>query len=138
VKKEVGKVGEDSPLFILPLDSAENKSNITNFFLKSPKSLAKQKPVKKEVDPLTFEKIQIDEPVHSNTDVPSNLKFESEPGQRESMATAMEIEGKAEMKPQSPVKTPRTPIKKTAQTPIKKSPKKSDSTSKITNYFKLK
>src|SRR5579862_5924530 len=35
VKKEVGKVGEDSPLFILPLDSAENKSNIANFFSKS-------------------------------------------------------------------------------------------------------
>src|SRR5437762_4546919 len=36
VKKEVGKVGEDSPLFIVPLDSAENKSNIANFFAKSP------------------------------------------------------------------------------------------------------
>ncbi|KAG6013737.1 hypothetical protein E4U54_006379 [Claviceps lovelessii] len=32
VKKEVGKVGNDSPLFIVPLDSKENKSNIANFF----------------------------------------------------------------------------------------------------------
>ncbi|KAG6008292.1 hypothetical protein E4U21_004754 [Claviceps maximensis] len=32
VKKEVGKVGNNSPLFIVPLDSKENKSNIANFF----------------------------------------------------------------------------------------------------------
>lgn len=34
VKKEVGKVGNNSPSFIVPLDSAENKSNIKNFFNK--------------------------------------------------------------------------------------------------------
>ncbi|KAM0424671.1 hypothetical protein ACHAPT_010197, partial [Fusarium lateritium] len=32
VTKEVGKVGNNSPSFILPLDSKENKSSITNFF----------------------------------------------------------------------------------------------------------
>ena len=32
VRKEVGKVGNDSPDFIVPLDSADNKSNIANFF----------------------------------------------------------------------------------------------------------
>src|SRR5271168_350181 len=42
VKKEVGKVGEDSPLFVVPLDSAENKSNIRNFFSK-PKTPVKPK-----------------------------------------------------------------------------------------------
>jgi hypothetical protein len=44
VKKEVGKVGEDSPLFIVPLDSAENKSNIANFFSK-PTSSSPSKPI---------------------------------------------------------------------------------------------
>ncbi|KAF4592196.1 DUF159 domain protein [Ophiocordyceps camponoti-floridani] len=37
VSKEVGKVGNDSPSFIVPLDSKENKSNIANFFAKGGK-----------------------------------------------------------------------------------------------------
>ncbi|KAM0542030.1 hypothetical protein ACHAPJ_013005, partial [Fusarium lateritium] len=32
VSKDVGKVGNNSPTFIIPLDSKENKSNIVNFF----------------------------------------------------------------------------------------------------------
>lgn len=34
VSKDVGKVGNNSPTFIVPLDSKENKSNIANFFAK--------------------------------------------------------------------------------------------------------
>lgn len=34
VSKDVGKVGNNSPSFIRPLDSKENKSNIANFFTK--------------------------------------------------------------------------------------------------------
>jgi SOS response associated peptidase (SRAP) len=32
VNKDVGKVGNNSPSFVIPLDSKENKSNIANFF----------------------------------------------------------------------------------------------------------
>lgn len=32
VSKDVGKVGNNSPSFLIPLDSAENKNNIANFF----------------------------------------------------------------------------------------------------------
>jgi hypothetical protein len=32
VSKDVGKVGNNSPSFLVPIDSAENKSNIANFF----------------------------------------------------------------------------------------------------------
>jgi hypothetical protein len=32
VSKDVGKVGNNSPTFILPIDSSENKNNIANFF----------------------------------------------------------------------------------------------------------
>ncbi|TRX97216.1 hypothetical protein FHL15_002010 [Xylaria flabelliformis] len=32
VSKDVGKVGNNSPTFIIPIDSKENKSNIANFF----------------------------------------------------------------------------------------------------------
>ncbi|ROT34616.1 DUF159-domain-containing protein [Sodiomyces alkalinus F11] len=34
VSKEVGKVGNDSPSFVVPVDSKENRSNIANFFPK--------------------------------------------------------------------------------------------------------
>ena len=37
VSKEVGKVGNNSPSFIIPLDSKENKSNIANFFANAQK-----------------------------------------------------------------------------------------------------
>jgi len=34
VSKDVGKVGNNSPTFIIPVNSKENKSNIANFFAK--------------------------------------------------------------------------------------------------------
>ncbi|KAI1763964.1 DUF159-domain-containing protein [Hypoxylon sp. FL1150] len=34
VSKDVGKIGNNSPSFIIPIDSKENKSNIANFFAK--------------------------------------------------------------------------------------------------------
>jgi hypothetical protein len=37
VPKEVGKVGNNSPNFIVPVDSKENKSNIANFFANAAK-----------------------------------------------------------------------------------------------------
>src|SRR5271156_1347809 len=55
VKKEVGKVGEDSPLFVVPLDSAENKSNIANFFSK-PKT-----PVKTQSQEKVIKEAGVDE-----------------------------------------------------------------------------
>ncbi len=40
VSKEVGKVGNNSPSFIVPLASADNKRNIANFFASSTKAKA--------------------------------------------------------------------------------------------------
>ncbi len=48
VSKEVGKVGNNSPSFIVPIDSSENKNNIANFF-GSQKKMAKGGEVKKEI-----------------------------------------------------------------------------------------
>ncbi|KAH6655719.1 DUF159 domain protein [Truncatella angustata] len=49
VSKEVGKVGNNSPTFIVPLDSKENKSNIANFFAKgSSKQASKKETPKKQ------------------------------------------------------------------------------------------
>ncbi|GAP84637.1 putative duf159 domain protein [Rosellinia necatrix] len=47
VSKDVGKVGNNSPAFIIPVDSKENKSNIANFFAKS---MAKKEAKKVEID----------------------------------------------------------------------------------------
>ncbi|PNH43713.1 hypothetical protein VD0004_g3787 [Verticillium dahliae] len=47
VSKEVGKVGNNSPSFIIPIDSKENKSNIANFFANAEK---KQKTTKASVE----------------------------------------------------------------------------------------
>ncbi|KAI0851292.1 DUF159-domain-containing protein [Daldinia vernicosa] len=53
VSKDVGKVGNNSPNFVVPIDSKENKSNIANFFAKgtAKKNATEQQPqvkVKKE------------------------------------------------------------------------------------------
>jgi len=53
VSKDVGKVGNNSPTFIIPVASSENKSNIANFFAKGAptaqsKSAAGVKTEKKE------------------------------------------------------------------------------------------
>lgn len=46
VSKEVGKVGNNSPSFIIPLNSKENKSNIANFFANQKKFAKSEEPKK--------------------------------------------------------------------------------------------
>ncbi|KAI0554457.1 hypothetical protein F4679DRAFT_526120 [Xylaria curta] len=50
VSKDVGKVGNNSPTFIIPIDSKENKLNIANFFARSAATGKKEKEtiIKKE------------------------------------------------------------------------------------------
>ncbi|KAG9941977.1 DUF159 domain protein, partial [Aureobasidium melanogenum] len=53
VDKAVGKVGNNSPSFIIPIDSKENKNNIANFFgnqKKQAKSAAEESTIKTEED----------------------------------------------------------------------------------------
>lgn len=53
VSKEVGKVGNNSPSFIIPIDSKENKSNIANFFVNAkgkPKTSQDTKTIKEETE----------------------------------------------------------------------------------------
>ena len=54
VSKEVGKVGNNSPAFIVPVASADNKNNIANFFSRKEKdakgSESKDSPVTDEVE----------------------------------------------------------------------------------------
>ncbi|KAJ6083888.1 hypothetical protein N7486_010688 [Penicillium sp. IBT 16267x] len=59
VPKEVGKVGNNSPDFIVPVDSKENKSNIANFFANAQK---------KEEKPLSTKNSPKKEPTSSKTE----------------------------------------------------------------------
>jgi hypothetical protein len=139
VKKEVGKVGENSPLFIVPLDSAENKSNIANFFSK-PTSPTKPKPTKQLIEEVTEKDVGGD--VNVETRVPGKRKIEE--------VEQIEIEEEVGTPPpkvqvvedkvpgQSPVKTPqRKPTKRTPQS-VKKSPVKTEAGPKITKFFAVK
>ncbi|CUS12532.1 unnamed protein product [Tuber aestivum] len=58
VSKDVGKVALDSPSFIIPVDSAENKSNIKNFFI-TPKKDIRSEARPKEEEPRDDDDVEI-------------------------------------------------------------------------------
>jgi hypothetical protein len=137
VKKEVGKVGEDSPLFIVPLYRPENKSNIANFFSKSgttskpkikdePKSTAKEEDINTESH--APRKRKVEEMAH-------DIEIKDE----EATPSKVKILGDEAVKTGSLIKTPmRKPTKRAPPTPTKKSPAKKEAASKITNFFAVK
>src|SRR5579871_5726681 len=112
VKKEVGKVGEDSPLFIVPLDSAENKLNIANFFSK-PHSPVKAKPTKQAIEEVVVDK-KAGEDVTIEELALDKRKFEEmsqQAGDRPSLLKRMAVDYDSES--QRPVKTAqRKPVKR--------------------------
>jgi hypothetical protein len=140
VKKEVGKVGEDSPLFIVPIDSAENKSNIANFFSK-PQSPAKAKSIQMLVEEKAEDK-SAGEDVNSETHAPGKRKAEEmsqEIQMKEEDSPSKKVKVvEVEMKGQSPVKTAQRKPTKRAPPPTKKSPVKKEGSSKITSFFGVK
>jgi len=77
VPREVGKVGNDSPTFIVPIASTENKGNIANFFLSGKKptdskgqTSRKEEPRKKE------EQDAKPEPAHKSAKEKEDVKSE--------------------------------------------------------------
>jgi putative SOS response-associated peptidase YedK len=101
VSKDVGKVGNNSRLFIVPLDSSENKNNITNFF---------GKPKPKKEDKVKVEQGDtLDDAEMSNPgDFRSRGKDDSEP-----RLTTSSIEGTENNAPLPlPVEGERTRIKR--------------------------
>jgi len=137
VKKEVGKVGEDSPLFVVPLDSAENKSNIANYFSK-PKT-----PIKPKVEGKIVKEAAVDENAGGDLNSESHA-----PGVPEIVDMAsMTIEATTPVKRkleeddrsvQSAAKTPMRKPTKRAPPSTKKSPVKAEPKTKITNFFPVK
>lgn len=82
VSKDVGKVGNNSPSFLVPIDSAENKNNIANFFgnqKKAAKSNADEKAFTKtehELNDSTTEtgKIKIEKDANETRQTTNHIK----------------------------------------------------------------
>jgi len=69
VDKAVGKVGNNSPQFVIPVDSKENKNNIANFFGSQPAKLSPSKQDVKRQDELKENtKIKREPDEHRETD----------------------------------------------------------------------
>jgi hypothetical protein len=117
VSKEVGKVGNNSPSFIIPVNSKENKSNIANFFANQAEGRKASSPVK---DNGTSPRKKVNE-----------VKVECTP---ESEKTSIDLKRKASDGATSEV----PPAKKTSATQnTSKSPQKGvkPGAQKITKFF---
>ncbi|KAJ5729863.1 uncharacterized protein N7483_004371 [Penicillium malachiteum] len=134
VPKEVGKVGNNSPGFIVPVDSKENKSNIANFFPSTRK--------KDEKPSSTIDESPKKEPGISSPDI----KPKKEEEETETIAAGV----KREHSPESPTKraqetkvqqgshSPKKPKTRsaTSNTPKKTgATKPTDGSQRITNFF---
>lgn len=98
VDKAVGKVGNNSPQFMVPIDSKENKNNIANFFgsqQSSAKSKPEQKPAVKAEDsnPKIKQEPPDPRPTSPTTEAPeSNAPMpKSESTQTQSPSTSQQI-----------------------------------------------
>lgn len=160
VSKEVGKVGNNSPTFIIPINSTENKNNIANFFNNATPS--KSKPKEGNEPKTEIEKKETAESVvikheegedrktvdHSGTEdnAPLPVPKNSHQGQKREHDDEPETKppAKAIKVEKSPVKTktlsPAKPARKTRSatsngTSPAKSPSKDKGSQKITSFF---
>jgi hypothetical protein len=83
VSKDVGKVGNNSPTFLVPIDSAENKNNIANFFGNQ------RKAAKSKTEKQTAEKAEHD--LNDSTTRTGTVKIEHDVD--ETRATTNRVEG---------------------------------------------
>jgi hypothetical protein len=83
VSKDVGKVGNNSPTFLVPIDSAENKNNIANFFGNQ------RKAAKSKTEEQTAEKAEHD--LNDSTTRSGAVKIEHDVD--ETRATTNRVEG---------------------------------------------
>lgn len=134
VPKEVGKVGNNSPDFIVPVNSKENKSNIANFFANAKKGEPK--------------KIEEDAPENNSDHTGKNVS-----GVKREHPESTDIPKDKDFKKQKTISPASSPEKPSGQgmaaqqkqvrssTHNQKSPKKpepkkaSDGTPQITNFF---
>ncbi|KAJ8122787.1 hypothetical protein ONZ43_g1106 [Nemania bipapillata] len=114
VSKDVGKVGNNSPAFIIPIDSKQNKSNIANFFAKSPAKKetnkegndTKDSPVKTEQPDIKVTEIRAfgDEDTKEGNEPRVKLEEVGEDQRKESMPTGIKRRAKEDLTNQEPPK----------------------------------
>ncbi|OLN86348.1 putative peptidase [Colletotrichum chlorophyti] len=139
VTKEVGKVGNNSPSFIIPVASKENKSNIANFFANAS---AKQKPkleptVAAKEEPEGFQAGQKQPVPEVISKAAQDEGSEAKAGiKREAPeADAGEERPKKMASRASPVKSRQSRISATSNGSKSPAKSKQDGTQKITKFF---
>lgn len=101
VSQEVGKVGNNSPSFIIPVDSRENKSNIANFFAKStPKKEARKEFKEGEggEEGAAFDRIKTEQPEINITEIEGFVAPGAKEGEKEREVKLEEGAGDGEKK----------------------------------------
>jgi hypothetical protein len=104
VSKDVGKVGNNSPSFLVPIDSAANKNNIANFFG------AQKKSAKSKTEEQAVQKAEHD--VHDSTTKDGHIKVEHDVN--ETRATTNRVEGTED---NAPLPVPGSPGSETGEPP---------------------
>lgn len=101
VSKDVGKVGNNSPSFLIPIDSVENKNNIANFF-------GTQQKLAKKIDEPVVTKTEHE--IENFTTQSGHIKIEQDAS--ETRETTSCIEGTED---NAPLPIPSTPPSQVAQ-----------------------
>lgn len=163
VAKEVGKVGNDSPEFIIPVSSKENKGNIANFFANAAKkgaatgkpdektAVSEERRVVKDTDSRGTKDDEWEEdnapkpvPADEQESSPRGVKrevFEEDTEKKAAKAVKTEAQTtprkklaqKASELPEKKPRGMRSPVKTKSQVTAKKA---SDGSQRITNFFK--
>ncbi|KAK2606046.1 hypothetical protein QQS21_003564 [Conoideocrella luteorostrata] len=132
VSKDVGKVGNNSPSFIIPLNSKENRSNIANFFSNAEKKIEKKELVAEDGDFAAKEEIATkdeDDSKRSSKESPPNSGLDTAQEKRKIPPTS------AGSPPSKKIASGKAKISATKNE--YKSPKKSKApgSQKITSFF---
>ena len=111
VNKEVGKVGNNSPDFIIPIDSKENKKNIANFFdnAKKLKASPKKKAVNETSISIEHEKEEVGRETkdHNGTEdnAPMPIPADEHPVEESPAGQKRKLSAEDDEKPNKSVKT---------------------------------
>jgi putative SOS response-associated peptidase YedK len=140
VDQAVGKVGNNSANFIIPVDSKENKKNIANFFgnAAAKKASPKKEPVKIEEDPDEIRKTVDHEGTEDNAPLPipkTGEKRGADIHSDEKAAKAIKLEDKTESPTKPKSGATRSATSNQGLAKKTRSPMKKDGTQAITNFF---
>jgi hypothetical protein len=100
VSKDVGKVGNNSPSFLVPINSAENKNNIANFFG------SQRKAAKSKTEELAVEKAEQD--LDDSTKQDGSVKIEHDVN--ETRTTTNRVQGTEDNAPLPVSASPKPPF----------------------------